>query len=124
MAHILLIEDMPGVRDALGVVLTIAGHRIDTAGDGEEGLAKVMSNTYDMVICDIVMPRKDGTSVVIEAKAAKPGLPILAVSGGAGGVTARQALLVASARADRTLEKPFSREDLLTAVREILSSPA
>ena len=35
-----------------------------------------------------------------------------------------QALLVASAKADRTLEKPFSREDLLTAVREILSSPA
>lgn len=124
MAHILLIEDMPGVRDALGVVLTIAGHRIDTADDGEEGLAKVRANAYDMVICDIVMPRKDGTSVIIEAKAAKPALPILAVSGGAGGVTARQALLVASAKADRTLEKPFSREDLLTAVREILSSPA
>lgn len=69
------------MRDALGVVLTIAGHRIDTAGDGEEGLAKIRANTYDMVVCDIVMPRKDGTSVIIEAKAARPALPILAVSG-------------------------------------------
>jgi two-component system, chemotaxis family, chemotaxis protein CheY len=120
MAHILLIEDMPGVRDALGVVLTIAGHRIDTAGDGEQGLAKVRANAYDMVICDIVMPRKDGTSVIIESKAARPHLPILAISGGAGGVTAKQALLVAASKADRTLEKPFSRDDLLTAVRATL----
>ncbi|EWY42550.1 histidine kinase [Skermanella stibiiresistens SB22] len=122
MAHILLIEDMAGVRDALDVVLTFAGHRIDTARDGEEGLAKVKAGSHDLVICDIVMPRKDGTTVIIEAKAARPALPILAVSGGAGGVTAKQALLVAAATADRTLEKPFSRDDLLTAVRELLPS--
>ena len=96
------------------------------AFDGEEGIAKILRHTYDLVICDIVMPRKDGTSVIIEAKAARPHLPILAISGGAGGVTAKQALLVAASKADRTLEKPFSREDLLSAIRRTLelSKPA
>jgi DNA-binding response OmpR family regulator len=120
MAKILLIEDMKGVSDALNVVLSIAGHTIDVAFDGEEGISKILRHTYNLVVCDIVMPRKDGTSVIIESKAARPHLPILAISGGAGGVTAKQALLVAASKADRTLEKPFSRDDLLTAVRATL----
>lgn len=126
MAKILLIEDMKGVSDALNVVLSVAGHTIDVAFDGEEGIAKILRHTYDLVICDIVMPRKDGTSVIIESKTARPHLPILAISGGAGGVTAKQALLVAASKADRTLEKPFSREDLLSAIHGTLdlSKPA
>lgn len=122
MADILVVEDMQGIVDSLSLILTVAHHTIDVARDGEEALKKIRLRAYDLVICDIVLPGTDGTSVILEAKSLRPGMPILAISGGATGVTATQALMVASQKADRSLPKPFSRDDLLKTVSELVKA--
>lgn len=120
MSKILLIEDMKGVRESLEVILSMAGHDVVLAENGKYGLEKVSSGTYDLVITDILMPEVDGTEVIIQTKKHKPVLPVLAISAGGNGVSADQALTIASQKADAVLEKPFSKAELLQKVDELI----
>lgn len=120
MSKILLIEDMKGVRESLEVILSMAGHEITLAENGKEGLEKIASGTYDLVITDILMPEVDGTEVIVQTKQKKPSLPVLAISAGGNGVSADQALTIASQKANAILEKPFSKEELLGKVDELI----
>ncbi len=122
MAHILVVDDMKGIVDSLTLILTVANHTVDVARDGQEAIRKINTQSYDLIICDIVLPGVDGVSVILESKVRNPFTPIIAISGGATGVTVAQALLIASQRADCTLPKPFSREDLLKAVSDLLAA--
>ena len=116
MATILLIEDMKGVRSSLTTVLKSAGHQVVEAEDGEAGLQKAVEQPFDLVITDIIMPKLDGSEVILALKERKPDLPVLAISGGGASVTAENALMVARKPAAEILPKPFSRGDLLEAV--------
>jgi DNA-binding response OmpR family regulator len=121
MAHILVVEDMKGIADSLSLILSMSKHTVDVAADGATALRKLREGPpHDLLICDIVLPDVDGTSVIIEARKVRPRMPIIAMSGGATGVSASQALMVAGQKADRSMPKPFSREDLLRAVDELL----
>jgi putative nucleotidyltransferase with HDIG domain len=60
MAHILIVDDEPDLRDLLGRLLGMMGHTCDHAGDGLEGCRLVGEHDYDLVITDIKMPRMDG----------------------------------------------------------------
>lgn len=120
MSKILLIEDMKGVRESLEMILSMAGHEIALAENGKQGLEKMKSGSYDLVITDILMPEVDGTEVILEAKKSNAALPILAISAGGNGISADQALTLASQKADAILEKPFSKEDLLQKVSELI----
>ena len=119
MATILLIEDMKGVRDSLEIILTMAGHTVSQAEDGRQGLEKTSSNSYDLVITDILMPEVDGTEVILKIKEHTPNQKIMAVSAGGSGVSADQALAIAAEKADAVLEKPFSKDELLHKVEEL-----
>jgi DNA-binding response OmpR family regulator len=122
MAKILVVEDMKGIADSLALILSMSKHTVDVAADGETAMRKLRDGTpYDLAICDIVLPDIDGTSVIIEARRLRPRMPIIAMSGGATGVTAAQALLLASQKADRAMPKPFSRDELLKAVDDLLA---
>lgn len=121
MATILLIDDMNGVRSSLTTVLTTAGHRVVEAGDGEAGLQKAQEQAFDLVITDIIMPKVDGSEVIVALKARDKGLPILAISGGGASVNAENALMLARGTADAVLSKPFSRGDLLEAVDQLVT---
>ena len=120
MARILLIDDMKGVRDSLEVVLSAEGHSVDMAENGQVGIDKLSKGEYDLVITDILMPEKDGTEVVIAAKSRHPNMPIMAVSAGGGGIDANEALTIASGKADKVLEKPFSKQDIIAAIQSLL----
>lgn len=120
MSKILLIEDMKGVRDSLEVILSLAGHQVDQATNGQEGIQKIESGSYDLVITDILMPEIDGTEVIIKSKSVKPGTPVIAISAGGNGVSASQALEIASQKADKVLEKPFSKDQLLEAIESLI----
>lgn len=120
MAKILLIEDMKGVRDSLEVILSMAGHTIELANDGAAGLEKISQSAYDLVITDILMPNVDGTEVIMQSKVKHPKMPVLAISAGGNGVSADQALSIASQKADAVLEKPFSKDDLLNKVNHLI----
>lgn len=68
MATILVVEDYQPSRTALAAVLQAANHRVVEAGDGIEALTKVRAERFDLVICDLLMPRMDGYTFVRELR--------------------------------------------------------
>ena len=81
MASILIIDDEKAIRKTLSEILSYEGYKIDEAADGEEGLKKFAEKTYDVVICDIKMPKVDGIEFLEKAKEISPDVPIIMVSG-------------------------------------------
>lgn len=81
MASILIIDDERAIRKTLGEILSYEGYKIDEASDGEEGLKRFNEKVYDVVICDIKMPKVDGIEFLEKARATNPDVPIIMVSG-------------------------------------------
>jgi len=67
-AKILIVDDDPDILVAIGAVLEARGYQMVTARDGEEGLAKLKEASPDLMILDLLMPRKDGFAVCKELK--------------------------------------------------------
>jgi two-component system nitrogen regulation response regulator NtrX len=65
----------------LSEILSYEGYKIDEAGDGEEGLKKVKEKEYDVILCDIKMPKMDGIEFLEKAKEFAPDIPIIMISG-------------------------------------------
>ncbi len=78
---ILVIDDEKAIRKALSEILTFEGFTIDEAADGEEGVKKIKENTYDCILCDIKMPKKDGLEVLQIAREERPDTPFIVISG-------------------------------------------
>lgn len=81
MSKILIIDDERSIRNTLKEILEYEGFKIDEAIDGEEGLAKISKEKYDLVLCDIKMPKKDGMEVLAEIQKNKPELVTIMISG-------------------------------------------
>src|SRR6478609_8039366 len=81
MPAILIIDDEKSIRKTLTEILSYEGYKIDEAGDGEEGLKKFKEKTYDMVLCDIKMPKMDGIEFLQKAGEANADVPIIMISG-------------------------------------------
>jgi two-component system NtrC family sensor kinase len=119
-AQLLLVEDEKALADAVAEALTDAGLKVDHAGDGEEALARVRQKTYDVVICDLKMPRVDGMMLYRAMATATPALArrVIFVTGDVAGTDAERFLEESGCR---WLAKPFRLGDLLRAVRETLA---
>jgi len=83
MSKILVIEDEAAISNVIKNILLDEdkNYEVDLAADGEEGLAKIAENDYDLVITDIKMPKKDGVQVLVEALESNPDLPFVMISG-------------------------------------------
>lgn len=83
MPKILLIEDEAAIRRVLIKILTEenANYEVEEAADGLEGVEKIKDQDYDLVLCDIKMPKMDGVEVLEAAKKLKPEIPIVMISG-------------------------------------------
>ena len=81
MPSILIIDDERAIRKTLTEILGYEGYKIDEASDGEEGLAKFKEKTYDLVLCDIKMPKLDGIEFLEKAKEINSEIPIIIISG-------------------------------------------
>src|SRR5690554_8239646 len=83
MAKILIIEDEASIRRVLAKILSEENeqYQVTEAPDGEQGLEKIKSEDFDLVICDIKMPKLDGEEVLQEAKKLKPEIPFVMISG-------------------------------------------
>jgi len=81
MANILIIDDEKSIRKTLTEILSYEGYKIDEAGDGEEGLKKFSEKAYDVVLCDIKMPKLDGIEFLEKSKAVNPDVPVIMISG-------------------------------------------
>lgn len=81
MAQILIVDDEKAIRKTLTEILSFEGYKIQEAADGEEGLKKFKENTYDLVLCDIKMPKMDGIEFLQKAGEVNPDVPIIMISG-------------------------------------------
>ncbi len=81
MADILIIDDEKAIRKTLTEILSFEGYKIDEAADGEEGLKKFKEKTYDLILCDIKMPKLDGIEFLQKAVEVNPDIPIIMISG-------------------------------------------
>lgn len=117
---VLLVEDERRLAAAISETLIDAGLKVDHAGDGEEALARMRQQTYDLVICDLQMPRLGGTTLYRAMAAVTPALArrVIFVTGAVAGTDAERFLRETGCR---WLEKPFRFTDLLRAVRETLA---
>jgi two-component system NtrC family sensor kinase len=120
-ASILLVEDEAPLAAAVVDALTEAGYAVDHAGDGEQALSRVRQRPFDLVICDLKMPRLDGRAFFRALSSETPALAgrILFVTGDVAGTEAEKFLAESGCR---WLAKPFRLAELLRAVRERLSA--
>ena len=81
MSNILIIDDEKAIRKTLSEILSYEGYKIEEAGDGEEGLKKFSEKAYDLVLCDIKMPKLDGIEFLEKAKAVNADIPVIMISG-------------------------------------------
>ncbi len=81
MSIILIIDDEKAIRKTLGEILSYEGYKMEEAGDGEEGLKKFREKNYDVVLCDIKMPKIDGIEFLEKAREINPDVPIIMISG-------------------------------------------
>jgi two-component system alkaline phosphatase synthesis response regulator PhoP len=117
MKRILVIEDEPQMLLGLRDNLELEGYEVQTASDGDEGLARAASFSPDLVILDVMLPKKNGFDVCRELRARAITTPIVML-------TARSAetdkVLGLELGADDYVTKPFSITELLARVRAVL----
>lgn len=120
LARILVIEDDFEIRELLRLVLEKAGYHVEVAEDGDEGVALFRNNPTDLVITDIIMPKKEGIETIIELKRDFPDVKIVAISGGRT-LGPNQYLEMADvAGAEMTIAKPFDLGDMLDSIKKLL----
>ncbi|MHA4842702.1 sigma-54-dependent transcriptional regulator [Flavitalea antarctica] len=81
MSNILIIDDEKAIRKTLTEILSYEGYKIEEAGDGDEGLKKFRDKAYDVVLCDIKMPKLDGLEFLDKAREVNPDIPVIMISG-------------------------------------------
>ena len=118
-ASVLVVEDERALAIAVTEALTDAGLVVDHAGDGEDALARVRERAYDVIVCDLKMPRVDGMTLYRAIATTAPALArrVIFVTGDVAGTDAERFLADTGCR---WLAKPFRLSDLLRAVRDTL----
>ena len=119
-ASVLVVEDETALAAAVIDALRDVGYVVDRATDGEDALAKIRDHAFDLVVCDLKMPRLDGKAFYRTLAAVAPGLArrVIFVTGDVAGTDAEKFLEESGCR---WLGKPFRLNDLLRAVREGLT---
>jgi DNA-binding response OmpR family regulator len=114
--HILAVEDEPAMAGLLQSVLTEEGHQVALAHDGQEALDFAESNRFDLIVLDLMLPRKDGFEVARQLRRANIRTPLLVLTARDSPADIVRAL---DSGADDYLTKPFSLEVFLARVRAV-----
>ncbi len=114
MSKILVIDDERAIRSTLKEVLEYEKHEVDVAEDGPKGIELFSSNSYDIVLCDIKMPKMDGIEVLAKIHESAPDTPVIMISGHGNIDTAVDAI---KKGAYDFLEKPLDLNRLLITLR-------
>ena len=119
MSKILIIEDEAVIRRVLSKIISEENesYNVEQAEDGLLGIEMIMNNDYDLVLCDIKMPKMDGVEVLEKAKKIKPEIPIVMISGHGDLDTAVNTMRLG---AFDYISKPPDLNRLLTTVRNAL----
>jgi DNA-binding response OmpR family regulator len=119
---VLVVEDDPAIRRGLADALAYAGYGVLECGEGDKAAPMAMESSIDLVLLDVMLPRKDGFEILRELRAARPTLPVIMVTARG---TENDRVRGLSDGADDYVVKPFSALELLARVEAVLRrSPA
>jgi two-component system alkaline phosphatase synthesis response regulator PhoP len=113
MAHVLVVDDDPKIRDLLRLYLVREGHRVTPAGDGESALAAARSGKPDLVVLDVMLPGMDGVEVCRRLRE-ESSVPVILLTARTGD---SDKVIGLDAGADDYVVKPFSPRELMARVR-------
>jgi two-component system alkaline phosphatase synthesis response regulator PhoP len=117
MTRILVVEDEPGIALGLETDLKLEGYDVEVARDGETGLRRAREGSFDLILLDVMLPRKDGFAVCREIRRA--GLPVSIIV-----LTAKtqeaEKVLGLELGADDYVTKPFSPLELRARIKAVL----
>jgi YesN/AraC family two-component response regulator len=120
MAKILVIDDETSIAVMLKKMLEKAGHEVEIALNGNEGLILFEKFHPELLITDIVMPEKEGLELIFELRRKNPELKIIAISGG--GRFQYQGYLTSAKHlgANMVFQKPFDHKEFMNSISELL----
>ena len=114
--QVLIVEDDIRLAQALGQILEENRYQVDLVHDGDQGLAYAESGSYDVIILDVMLPRKSGLEVVAELRRANVATPVLMLTAR---TTVQDKITGLDSGADDYMTKPFSPAELLAHLRAL-----
>jgi len=115
--RVLLVEDDQGISSFVTKGLKEAGFAVDWAADGEDGLHLALTEPYDVIIVDIMLPGMDGLTLISELRETKPNVPVMVLSAKRSVEDRVRGLQTGS---DDYLTKPFAFSELLARVNALI----
>src|SRR5437016_12701064 len=116
-SRIVVIEDEPAIRRGVVDALRATGYQVTEAADGARGLEEAVRLGVDLVLLDLLLPRRDGLEVLAEVRQARPTLPVIILTARG---TEDDRVRGLKMGADDYVVKPFSARELLARVEAVL----
>jgi len=120
MARILIIEDETTLRSLMRDALEKAGHDVTEAADGDQGIKLFKLHQHEIIITDILMPKKEGLETILELTDQFPDVKIIAISGGGIGLGDELLEMALDFGAKRALRKPVTMKHLIEIVQDVM----
>ena len=118
--HVLLIEDEPNIVEAIRFILSRDGWRVDTHSDGQTALGVIRDKRPDLIVLDVMLPNRSGYDILNDLRA-DPDLAALPVLMLTARGQRKDRDLAESLGASRFMTKPFSNQEVLDTVRELVA---
>jgi CheY-like chemotaxis protein len=122
MKRVLIAEDDESLRRVFMRVLARVGYEVSEAIDGVDALEKCRLRAPDLVVTDLIMPRKEGCETIAQIRQLFPSVKIIAMSGGGRGNAVDYLKIVERFGTAEVLAKPFSGTELIEAVERVIGS--
>ena len=122
MPGVLIVEDEKELREMLKISLIRRKFTVFEADNGKEAIIHFKPSITDLVVTDLIMPEEDGLKVIIKLRELKPSIKIIAISGGGKAGPGSYLNLAKALGADAIYSKPFSINDLIAKIEELLNN--
>ncbi len=122
MPGVLIVEDEKELREMLKISLNRRDFTVLEADNGKEAIIHFKPLITDIVVTDLIMPEEDGLKVIMKLRELKPSIKIIAISGGGKAGPGSYLNLAKALGADAVYSKPFSINDLIATIEELLSN--
>jgi DNA-binding response OmpR family regulator len=121
MPGVLIVEDEKELREMLKISLTRRKFTVLEAENGRDAIIHFKPSITDLVVTDLIMPDEDGLKVIMKLREIKPSIKIIAISGGGKAGPGSYLSLAKALGANATFSKPFSINDLIARIEELLN---
>src|SRR5437588_1011219 len=117
LARVVVVEDEQAIRRGVADALRVSGYDVEEAADGAQGLEQALRLGVDLVLLDLLLPKRDGLEVLAELRKIRPTLPVIVLTARG---TEEDRVRGLKMGADDYVVKPFSARELLARVEAVL----